>query len=424
MRSFISSSKHLVLEKVYSSIIPASRQENRLNILEVIGNASFGGMERYVLNFLTHLPSADFHVTCICPYESAFTASLREHGYTVYITPVTDDPVWRSIQFTAEIAQLHKTDVFHAHMPKAHTLAALAGNLLNKPIVSSIHGMHFSSYEFGVTRLAGSHLITNCQEAYGQALGLGVPPDRVTVIHNGVDVQLFAPGESKNDIRKLIGVSEDTKVIGFAGRLAYEKGPDLFLRLAQYVHYTGTDIHFAIIGKGDMMAELKQMRAQCGLQKNVHFIGWQTDMADIYKSLDLLVYTSRSDGTSLVLIEAMACGCPCVAMDVGGIREIVENGSTGVLTPPVVWEEAAIAALELIKDPEQLNLMGAAARACVKRKFDLTDKINSTVNVLRQAAFQNIIGHNVLHNSMQASGNGNTISLDNSTLENVAGEAR
>jgi len=80
----------LILEKVYSSITPASRRESHINILEVIGNASFGGMEKYVLNFLTRLPVADFSVTCICPYESTFTATLRETGYAVYVTPISD----------------------------------------------------------------------------------------------------------------------------------------------------------------------------------------------------------------------------------------------------------------------------------------------------------------------------------------------
>jgi glycosyltransferase involved in cell wall biosynthesis len=414
----------LILEKVYSSITPASRRESHINILEVIGNASFGGMEKYVLNFLTRLPVADFSVTCICPYESTFTATLRETGYAVYVTPISDDPVWRSIQLAAEISLLHKIDVFHAHMPKAHTLAALAGSLVNKPVVSSIHGMHFSSYEFGVTRLAGSHLITNCQEAYGQALGLGVPAERVSVIHNGVDINLFTPVGSKDELKRLIDVPAETKVIGFAGRLAHEKGPDLFLRIAKYVNYVMPDVHFVMIGQGDMTNELRKMCAQFELEKNVHFIGWQNDMAAMYRGLDLLVYTSRSDGTSLVMLEAMACGCPAVAMDVGGVREIVENRSTGLLAAPVQWEDAAIKVLDLLADAGQLRVMGAAARACVEKKFDLNEKIKSTANVLRQTALYSFNSQSVLHNSILSSGNGGSISLDNSALENVVGEAR
>src|SRR5947208_16520574 len=109
-----------------------------------------------------------------------------------------------------------------------------------------------------------------------------------------------------------------------------------------------------------MKDELVKMRSQLGLEKHVHFIGWQTNMADMYRSLDLLVHTSRSDGTSLVLLEAMACGCPVVALDVGGVREIVENDSTGLLAPPGDWEGIAVRVLDIIGSPGRLKTMGKA----------------------------------------------------------------
>lgn len=410
----------MALGKVYHSVKSTNRQEHPVHILEVIGNASFGGMERYITNFLTHLPVNDFKITCICPYESAYTTSLRDLGFNVYITPITDDPIWRSIQFTVEIAHLHKIDLFHAHMPKAHTLAALAGCLIHKPVVSTVHGMHLSSYEFGVSRLSGSHLITNCHEAYGQALGLGLPAEKVSIIHNGVDVQLFKPGKSENKLRKMIGMSEDVPLIGFVGRLAYEKGPDLFLRIAQQIHYSKPKIHFAVVGQGDMKDELKQMCVLLGLENHVHFIGWQNSMADIYTGFDLLVYTSRSDGTSLVLLEAMASGCPVVALDVGGVREVVENDNTGVLAPPNDWEDAQFKALQLLANPDRLGSMGIAGRYCVEKKFDLNVKTQLTADLLRQIAFRGINGQMVLNNTtIMSSGNGkgNGISIDSSSTE-------
>jgi len=166
-----------MMGKTNGSLTSPCLQNTHVNILEVIGNASFGGMEKYIVNFITHLPSDEFTVTCICPYESAFTTSLRDLGHKVYITPITDDPTWRSVQLAVEVTRLHEIDVLHAHMPKAHVLAGLTGCLAHKPVVATVHGMHVSSFEFGITRLVGSHLITNCQESYGQALAMGVPAD-------------------------------------------------------------------------------------------------------------------------------------------------------------------------------------------------------------------------------------------------------
>ena len=87
--------------------------DKRIHLLEIIGNASIGGMENYLKDFLAHLPPEQFTVTCICPYESSFTASLRKLGVEeVYITPIADDPSWRSIQLTVEISKVQNLSNF------------------------------------------------------------------------------------------------------------------------------------------------------------------------------------------------------------------------------------------------------------------------------------------------------------------------
>jgi len=405
--------------KTNGSLTSPCLQKTYVNILEIIGNASFGGMERYIINFLTHLPSEQFKVTCICPYESAFTSSLRDLGLKVYITPVTDDPTWRSIQLAVEVVRLHGIDIIHAHMPKAHVLAGLTGNLTHRPVVATVHGMHLTAFEYGITRLLGSHLITNCQETYGQALAMGVPSERVSLIHNGVDIGLFTPGEGAGELRKWINVPADTPLIGFAGRLAHEKGPDLFLRAAQEIHHSRPDIHFVVIGYGTMRNDLIKMRNQLGLEKYMHFIGWQTNMADMYRSLNLLVHTSRSDGTSLVLLEAMACGCPVVALDVGGVREVVENDDTGLIAPAGDWEGIAIRALELMASSNRLKTMGKAARSCIEKKFDLLVKTKCTADLMCQIASNGVNGHRVFGNGsgMLVPGNANSVLIDSSARE-------
>ena len=251
---------------------PSGQRENCVRVLEVIGNASLGGMETYIKNFISHLSPDQYKLTCICPYESRFTTSLRHLNVEqVYITPIEDDPVWRSIQLTVEIGRLHKIDVLHAHMPKAHVLAGLAGLLLKKPVVASVHGMNVTSQEFGITRALGTHLIANCQEAYTQALAMGLSADRIDIVRNAVDTEVFAPRRNTN-FRSLINISSDTPLVGFVGRLDEEKGPDLFLRAAQYVYHLRPDVHFIMAGEGWMKDELVDMCRSFGMEDNVHFV--------------------------------------------------------------------------------------------------------------------------------------------------------
>jgi glycosyltransferase involved in cell wall biosynthesis len=376
---------------------PSGHDESCVRVLEVIGNASMGGMENYIQNFISHLPPDQYKLTCICPYESRFTASLRHLNVEeVYITPIEDDPVWRSIQLTVEIGRLHKIDVLHAHMPKAHVLAGLAGLVLRKPVVASVHGMNVTSQEFGITRALGTHLITNCQEAYSQALAMGLSPERIDVVRNAVDTDVFAPRHN-NKLRSSINISSDTPLVGFVGRLDEEKGPDLFLRAAQYVYRLRPDIHFIMAGEGLMKDELQDMCRSFYLEDNVHFVGW-VNPAEVYPELDILAHTSRSDGTSLVLLEAMACECPTVGIAVGGVREIIEDGNTGLLAGIGDWEGAGMKIIRLLQDPECLRNMGIAARARVVEHFNLKVNALRTANVLKRIASPVTNGHKLVDN--------------------------
>ncbi len=368
--------------------IPISnRQCDSVNLLEIIGNASIGGMENYIKNFIRHLPP-QFKVTCICPYESAFTASLRKLKVEeVYITPIADDPPWRSIQLAVEVAKLHQIDIFHAHMPKAHVLAGIAGCLIKRPVAAAIHGMNITSHELGIARAVGSHLITNCQEAYSQALAMGIPSKRVSIVRNSVEIARLATTNTGKKLRHSIAQSGDPVIVGFVGRLEHEKGPDQFLRAAQQVLHLNPDVHFALIGEGSMEDELRDLTKQLNIGDHVHFLGWQQDPAEIYPGLDIVVHTSRSDGTSLVLLEAMSFAKPTVGMAVGGVREIIENQVTGLIVGQGDWEGVAIKINELVNDPAKRSAMGQAARERVERLFNVAVNTNTTANILRKIAF-------------------------------------
>ncbi len=380
--------------------VTPGHNNSRIHILEIIGNASVGGMENYIKSFLAHLPADQFEISCICPYESAFTNSLRELGVkNVFITPIEDDPQWHSIQLVMEVARLYEIDLLHAHMPKAHVLAGLVGCLINKPVVATLHGMHVTAHELGITRAVNSHLITNCQEAYTQALAMGVPPSRVNMIRNGVDTKVFAPSEKDNDFRSSLNIPLNVPLIGFVGRLDHEKGPDLFLRVAEFIHQQKPAVHFVVAGDGSMRKELIKLSRRLGLQNHVHFVQWCKDTSVIYPELDVLAHTSRSDGTSLVLLEAMACECPTVALTVGGVRDVVEHGSTGLLAGAGDWEGVGIRIIELLEQPELMKALGKAGRLRVKKLFDVEVNTMRTAEIMESIACAGIVEKQFAPNS-------------------------
>jgi glycosyltransferase involved in cell wall biosynthesis len=352
----------------------------KINILEVVGNAIVGGVERYVLHLTQRLPAHGFRVFCAAPYESPVTASLRELGAKVYTTRMDDEPTWGSIQFLTELIRDEKIQLIHAHLPRAQMLAGIAGCLAGVPVVMTFHGMEINTWELGIARTTRAYQNVVCQAAYYQALSLGVSSHRVRLIPNGVDTVLFHTDLDRQRFRQAFSIPASAPLVGFAGRLAKEKGPDMFVKLAGHVLKSRPDAYFVLVGDGPLRQEIAEMIRADNLDERVILAGVWDQMSEVYPALDVLVQTSRVEGMPLTLLEGMACGLPVAAMNVGGVSEIVEVGTTGYLSAEGDWAGLGDAVLKLLQDPDLMARMGEASRRRVVDRFD----INRTVSLVAE----------------------------------------
>jgi glycosyltransferase involved in cell wall biosynthesis len=359
--------------------------KGRLHVLEIMASAIVGGMETYVKNLLRLMPPDRFRVTCLCPYESEITETLRSLGVTVFIARMDDDPPWRSVQTTVEIVRNFDVDLIHAHLPKAHVLAGLAGALTRTPVVATVHGNTVTTHELGIHRTTGTNLIAVCQEAYIQALAMGVPLERVSLIRNGVDVEFFRPCASAREaFRTTLAIAPETPLLGFVGRLDAEKGPDQFLQAAQVIHGEVPQARFVMVGTGHQYDKMQALAVGLGLEGCVHFAGLWPDTSQVYPGLDMLLQTSRIEGLPLSLLEGMACGLPVVAIGVGGVPEIVEEGRTGLLAGPGDWRGVGQRAVDLLEHPARMQEMGEAGRRRAETQFDLRVTVHQTIDLMER----------------------------------------
>ncbi|HET9642112.1 MAG TPA: glycosyltransferase [Burkholderiaceae bacterium] len=373
-----------------TTLIESAPLSRRIHVLQIVGNSIVGGMESYVLRLVQHLPQERFQTTVLCPWESRYTERLRAAGADVLIAQMPDnDPAWGSISLAASLVKARGVDVIQCHLGNAHILAGLVSRLTGVPAVFTAHGLWIDSIDIEVHRLAGTHIAAVCQATYYHALNLGVKPDSVHLIPNGVDTDVFTPRrEREGAMRRHLGLSPQTPLVGFIGRLSPEKGPETFLRSMMMLHQSLPEAHAVIAGDGPMRVQVGQFIERYRMEDYAHLAGVYEDIPGLLGELDLVVSASHSEGLPLALMEAMAAGVPVVATRVGGIPDLVQHEMSGLLCRDNDIEGIAAAARRLLLEPETARRFGDAARERALKHFPLSASVQSTGELLARLAWQ------------------------------------
>jgi len=217
--------------------------------------------------------------------------------------------------------------------------------------------------------------------------------EKVTVLHNGIDLSDFTPGQTVPILRTRLGIDADAVVFGAHGRVLRRKGFLELVRAAAMLLERGPACHFVVVGDTpedfpvDHVAECRALAAQLRIEKNVHFVGFQKDVRPWVADFDVAVVPSvYADPLPRAVIEAMALEKPVVAFDVGGVAEMLSPGHTGELVP--VGDVAALArALAAYRDdPLRRTREGRAARTSVERDFDARGHARAVERLILEAS--------------------------------------
>ncbi len=198
---------------------------------------------------------------------------------------------------------------------------------------------------------------------------VGLPPAKVMVIRNGVDVERFAPPTGRE--RAALGVPPEVPVIGTVGRLDPVKDHGTLLAAFRLIREAFPATMLVIVGDGEMRPALEASVRVHGLERSVKFLGERADVAALLPGIDVFVLSSINEGLPLALLEAMACARPVVATDVGAAAAVVGGGRTGLLVPPNDPAALAAAAAQLLRDRNSAAHMGATARRLITERYDL-----------------------------------------------------
>lgn len=282
-----------------------------------------------------------------------------------------------------ELIRTNKIDIIHAHDYKTDVLAWVL-SWFNKKILllATAHGWidnskkeKFYNYlDMWVLRYYDK-IIAVCEANKQKLINRGVAEDKIRVIYNGIDIEEWKDSEEIKDVRNELGIKPETKVIGYVGRLSPEKDLRTLLKAIREVKKEVSNIKVLIVGEGPSKEGLIDYARELKISSEVLFLGFRKDVKKIYKTIDILAMTSKTEGLSNTILEAQAMGKPVIATQVGGNSEIIEDNLNGFLFPFRHYSSLCEKIILLLKNNLWREKMGENARKQICKNFSFDQRL-------------------------------------------------
>jgi glycosyltransferase involved in cell wall biosynthesis len=365
-----------------------------IRVARVIARLNIGGPAQHVVLLTAGLDRTRFATTLITgrvgEAEGDFTETARARG----VEPVVIPELGRAIRPARDLFALFKLirmfrhlrpDIVHTHTAKAGTLGRLAARVAGVPLtVHTFHGHVLDGYfspsvtQFFLMverRLARTtdRLVTVSSRLRDQLLAMRIGrPDQVEVVPLGLDLGRFEQRRpAVPALRASLGLAPGAPLLGSVGRLVSIKDHPTLFRAVASLGGDGQPAHLVIVGDGEDRPALIRLAGDLGLSSRVHFLGWRSDLETILNELDVVICSSRNEGTPVALIEAMAAGVPVLSTEVGGVADLVTHGETGWLVPPGDPAAMADGIRHLMAEPSLRSCLAAAGRVVALDRYDV-----------------------------------------------------
>jgi glycosyltransferase involved in cell wall biosynthesis len=352
-------------------------------ILYVHGIEAIGGAERDLIALLKGLDRQKWEPHVVCPGTGPF----REQLYAIAVpTHALNLPPWRktfalfqrgsavrrlgALVDQLDPAMIHVNDIWWV----PHTVKAVAGcRASSVPIVAHVRQEIEPAKvrRYGLDRVEA--VIAISRQVEQSLIAGGVSASHVRTVYSGIDLSGKSLAQDRGAIRSMIGVTNESVLLGTIANLFPRKGYEVMLRALPAIVRAVPTVHYMMVGSDDhdYAARLKGLAHELKIADRVHIVGFQDPVQPFLASLDLYVHPALMEGFGIAVVEAMAMGKAVVATTTGGLPEVVGQGETGLLVPPGDVESLAAAVVSLLKDEVRREQMGRSGRARAKERFSL-----------------------------------------------------
>lgn len=345
-----------------------SRDRQPLKILHIDPEEGWGGGECQVLGLVTSLSARGHENHLLCHPQGALLRAAQAQKIATLPIVVRNDVDLRPVFSLRRLIRAQGYDIVHFHTKRAHALSFWLGRArpelryvvtrrMDYPVKRNWYaGWLYNRKVDGVVAIS-----RKIAEVLVEG---GVRREKIRVIHSGIDPAPFQRG-----VEARAGSGE--KVIGTVAVLEERKGHRFLLEAAALLKARGQRVRCRIAGEGSQREALEKMVRDLGLQEEVVFLGFVSDIPRFLSSVDIFVLPSVYEGLGIAILEAMAAGKPVVASRAGGIPELVTDQVTGLLVPPKDPLALAQAIARLLSQNGLVRLMGDKGRAEVFDHFTM-----------------------------------------------------
>jgi len=364
-------------------------------VFHVITKLELGGAQKVTLMTLERLPRDRYELGLITGPEGILVGWANQipdltrfwiPNFVREVRPIQDSitllKLWR-------LFRRERPDIVHTHSSKAGILGRLAARLAGVPVIfHTYHGFGFNDFQprliktlyIWLERITGRVTNQTVIVSYANAKRAedsGIVRNNDWILcRDAISLEQFMqPGPRRTKLREW-NVPENRVVAGMVACFKPQKSPLDFVEVAARVLKETDRVHFIMAGDGELRPAIEARIRDLGISSHITLLGWQKDMPEVYRNLDVVVLTSLWEGLPCVFSEAMAAGLPIVATQVDGAREAIIDGDNGFLHGPHDVEGMAKSVLKLVENPALREAMGSRGKSRVS-EFDIDTSVRA-----------------------------------------------
>lgn len=277
-------------------------------------------------------------------------------------------------------------DLVHANEPHAATSAWLARVHKQAPLIISRR----VGYPLGRTRLAraryqaAAKIVAISRWSAERAAASGAPADKLTVVHEGVEIPPLPTMEERMQARARWGIPRDAHLLGCVGVLLPDKGQEWLIRALAPLRRDFPQCRLFLAGEGPCRPQLEALAQELGVKDAVLFAGFVNDVGSVCAALDAFLFPSSFEALGNALMSAMAYGIPSVAFDQGGPAEIIQDGQNGILVTVANVDEIRSAVSRLLSDTAFARTLGQQGRKRIEANFSADKMVSGMIRVYEE----------------------------------------